>query len=205
MRRNDGSHRTKHVCKGIKLYLNISANAIKRRKETKNMEKPWWKKKNEPATDYDEDYDSMYYGKSDPDEVPEEIGEQVSEAVEDTDDGDVSEVRVAWSEDDAQEVANVEPLRKKTFTPKTCQDSRAIVEAYRDGKVVVICVEELNRENFLRLFDYVMGAVHALDGELSRIDRDTVVLLPYGAEEDLDIESLEEEEIIEEEPAEENE
>jgi cell division inhibitor SepF len=169
------------------------------------MKNPWLKKKNEPATDYDEDYDSMYYGKSDPDEVTEETAEQIEDTVEDTEDGDVSEVRVAWSEDDAEEVATVEPLRKKTFTPKTCQDSRAIVEAYRDGKVVVICVEELDRENFLRLFDYVMGAVHALDGELSRIDRDTVVLLPYGTEEDIDVEGLEEEEIIEEEPAEENE
>ena len=147
------------------------------------------KKKNEPATDYDEDYDSMYYGKSDPDDDSDEIDADQTVAEED---GDISEVRVAWSEEDAQAVAEVEPLRKKTFTPKTCQDSRAIVEAYRDGKVVVICVEELNKENFLRLFDYVMGAVHALDGELSRIDRDTVVLLPYGAEEDLDVEELEE-------------
>ena len=164
------------------------------------MEKPWWmKKKNEPATDYDEDYDSMYYGKTDPDEKSDEIAPDADQTVGE-EDGDISEVRVAWSEEDAQAVAAVEPLRKKTFTPKTCQDSRAIVEAYRDGKVVVICVEELDKENFLRLFDYVMGAVHALEGELSRIDRDTVVLLPYGTEEDINIEELEED-TVEEEPA----
>ena len=163
------------------------------------MEKPWWmKKKNEPATDYDEDYDSMYYGKTDPDEKSDEIEPDADQNVGE-EDGDISEVRVAWSEEDAQAVAAVEPLRKKTFTPKTCQDSRAIVEAYRDGKVVVICVEELDKENFLRLFDYVMGAVHALEGELSRIDRDTVVLLPYGTEEDINIEELEED-TVEEEP-----
>lgn len=156
------------------------------------------KKKNEPATDYDEDYDSMYYGKTDPDEKSDEIEPDADQNVGE-EDGDISEVRVAWSEEDAQAVAAVEPLRKKTFTPKTCQDSRAIVEAYRDGKVVVICVEELDKENFLRLFDYVMGAVHALEGELSRIDRDTVVLLPYGTEEDINIEELEED-TVEEEP-----
>ena len=38
-----------------------------------------------------------------------------------------------------------------------------------------------------------MGAVQALDGELSRIDRDTVVLLPYGTDEDIDIDDIPEE------------
>lgn len=168
------------------------------------MEKPWWmKKKNEPATDYDEDYDSMYYGKNDSDASADDLNDYAGQTVEAEEDGDISEVRVAWSEEDAQAVATVEPLRKKTFTPSTCQDSRAIVEAYRDGRVVVICVEELDKENFLRLFDYVMGAVHALDGELSRIDRDTVVLLPYGTEEDINIDELEED--VDEETLAENE
>lgn len=161
------------------------------------------KKKNEPATDYDEDYDSMYYGKNDSDASADDLNDYAGQTVEAEEDGDISEVRVAWSEEDAQAVATVEPLRKKTFTPSTCQDSRAIVEAYRDGRVVVICVEELDKENFLRLFDYVMGAVHALDGELSRIDRDTVVLLPYGTEEDINIDELEED--VDEETLAENE
>ena len=81
---------------------------------------------------------------------------------------------------------------KKTFAPKNCQDSPAIVDAFKEGRVVVICVEELDRENFLRLFDYVMGAVHALDGKLVRADRDTVVLLPYDVEEDVSVDELEE-------------
>ena len=38
-----------------------------------------------------------------------------------------------------------------------------------------------------------MGAVQALDGELKRIDRDTVVLLPDGTDEDISIDELEEE------------
>jgi FtsZ-interacting cell division protein YlmF len=42
-----------------------------------------------------------------------------------------------------------------------------------------------------------MGAVHALDGELQRIDRDTVVLLPYGVDEDIDLDEIDEE-IVEE-------
>ena len=160
--------------------------------------RPWWfSKKNEPAVEYDEDYDSLYYGKKDPDEetvsenaVNEEGVENAYVNVEDT---SVSEVKVAWSEESAKPVAKAaEPLMKKTFTPRTCQDSPAIVDSYKDGRVVIICVEELNKDHFHRLFDYVMGAVHGLDGELRRLDRDTVVLLPFGVEEDIDIDSLEE-------------
>ena len=81
---------------------------------------------------------------------------------------------------------------KETFVPQACQDSREIVDAYKDGRVVVICVEELDRENFLRLFEYVMGAVQALDGDLHRLNRDTVVLLPYGIDENVDVDALEE-------------
>lgn len=150
------------------------------------MANPWWKKKSEPATDYD--YDAIYYGKD-----SKEAEETGDENAYDTYDGDASEVGVAWSEEDAKAVAKAnEPLMKKTFAPKDCQDSPAIVDAFKNDRVVVICVEELDRENFLRLFDYVMGAVHALDGKLIRADRDTVVLLPYDVEEDVNVEEIEE-------------
>ena len=157
------------------------------------MEKPWWlSKKNEPATEIDEDYDSLYYGKPDPDKNDQADSENAG------DDSDISEVRVNFS-DEVTEVAKAEPLMKRIFVPATCVDSQEIVEAYKEGRVVIICVEELDRDNFLRLFDYVMGAVQALDGELCRIDRDTVVLLPYGVDEDIDLDEIEEEILPEEE------
>lgn len=149
------------------------------------MANPWWKKKAEPAVD--DGYDGIYYQNTSA-EKSEDNGYETYEG-----DGDVSEVGVAWSEEDAKAVAKAnEPLMKKTFTPGNCQDGPAIVDAFKNGRVVVICIEELDKENFYRLFDYVMGAVHALDGKLTRADRDTVVLLPYDAEEDVVVDELEE-------------
>ncbi len=150
------------------------------------MKKPWWMEKNEPAQDYEEDANGYYGGASSDGE------ENAENSYESYEDGDVSEVNVALSGDPVKEVAKAEPLMKKSFYPKTCQDSQAIVDAYKEGKVVLICVEELDRDNFLRLFDYVMGAVQALDGELFKLDRDTVVLLPYGINTDVNIDELEE-------------
>ena len=149
------------------------------------MEKKWWfKKNNEPAQDFDE-YNNDYYGDAaSTDEAP--VSEDAY-ATEDT--SDVSVVLSAPEKD--------EPLMKRTFTPATCDDSQDIVDAYKQGRVIVICIEELDKPNFLRLFDYIMGAVQALDGEFERIDRDTVVLFPYGVDVETDIDELEEE-IVEE-------
>ncbi len=153
--------------------------------------KHWWfNKKNVPATDF-EDYNNDYYGEMSSTESTSDSNTYGAYT-----DSDISDVSVVLSGDPSKEVKAVPT--KVTFTPLSCVDSQKIVDAYKDGKVIVICVEELDKPNFLRLFDYLMGAVQALDGELTKLDRDTVVLLPYGFDEELSIDELEEE-IIEEE------
>ena len=130
--------------------------------------------KNEPAADFDNNYDDIYYGNG-------EVG------VEEGDD-----VRVVLSED-----VEEAPLLKRTFTPTAYEDASAIVEALKDGRVAVVCIEELDRASFVRIFDYLMGALQALDGELRRVDRETIVLLPAGFDDELSIDDIDEE-IIEE-------
>ena len=149
------------------------------------MEKKWWfKKGSEPAQDFEE-FNNDYYG-----DAASTSQAPVSDDAYATDDSsDVSVVLSAPEKD--------EPLMKRTFTPATCNDSQDIVDAYKQGRVIVICIEELDKPNFLRLFDYLMGAVQALDGEFERIDRDTVVLFPYGVDVETNIDELEEE-IVEE-------
>ncbi len=151
---------------------------------TKMEKKFWWfSKKNESAADFDE-INNDYYG-----EGMSAHGDSAADNAYDSYDGDDSgDVSVVLSGDPSKK----EPLMKRTFTPLTCSDSAEIVDAFKEGRVAVICVEELDKPNFLRLFDYLMGAVQALDGELERVDRDTVVLIPYGADEDLSIDDLEE-------------
>jgi FtsZ-interacting cell division protein YlmF len=156
-----------------------------------NMEKKFWwfSKKNDPASEFDE-INNDYYG-----EDMSSDRDSASENGYDYQDSDSSDVSVVLSGDPSKDVK--EPLMKRTFTPLTCNDSSEIVDAFKDGRVAVICIEELDKPNFLRLFDYIMGAVQALDGEFERIDRDTVVLFPYGVDVETDIDELEEE-IVEE-------
>ena len=85
-------------------------------------------------------------------------------------------------------------ILKRTFTPTGYEDRKAIVDAFKDGRVVVLCIEELDMSAFYRIFDYVMGAVQALDGSAERVDRETVVLFPHGVDSDkVKVDEIEEE------------
>ena len=159
-------------------------------------------KQNEPADEIDEDYDINYYG-----EKPAE--ESLSNAY---DVEEISEVKVVGEEPEAEaepdpEVAE-EPLYKVVFAPESCQDSAEIVDCFKMGRVVVIDIEALPKEDFFRLFDYVMGAVQALDGEFQKITKTLVVLWPAGVDTEIDIDSIEDEpyeEYYEDEESEESE
>ena len=93
------------------------------------------------------------------------------------------------------------------FKPSTYRDCReGIVRGLSAGHVVVVRLGNLAANDVLRLFDYMMGAVLALEGELVRPAATTVVLLPKDAELDEDeLEPDDEDEIEDEEYEEESE
>lgn len=73
------------------------------------------------------------------------------------------------------------------FTPATYRDCReGIVKGLAAGHVVVVRLGDLEATDVLRLFDYMMGAVLALEAELVRPEATTVVLVPAGVELDED-------------------
>ena len=81
------------------------------------------------------------------------------------------------------------------YTPATYRDCReGIVKGLAAGHVVVVRLGDLEASDVLRLFDYMMGAVLALDAELVRPEATTVVLVPDGVELDEDELDLDDEE-----------
>lgn len=106
-----------------------------------------------------------------------------------------------WQEDDAPgyrervfpeetpaETAEVEAAPEVApeylyFSPSTYRDCReGIVKGLSAGHVVVVRVGGVAAEDILRLFDYMMGAVLALEAEMVRPQAATVVLVPKGAD-----------------------
>ena len=75
------------------------------------------------------------------------------------------------------------------FTPESYEEVRAdIVTGLMESHVVVVNVRYIERDELLRLFDYVMGAAHALEAEMSRLDGSNILLCPKGVE--IDVEEL---------------
>ena len=86
------------------------------------------------------------------------------------------------------------------YTPATYRDCReGIVKGLAAGHVVVVRLADLEASDELRLFDYMMGAVLALNAELVRPEATTVVLVPDGVELDEDELELDDEEEYEDE------
>ncbi len=145
----------------------------------------------EPASDFDTDYDALYYGNMDgKDEAPAAGGNV------ENDDLFIDGIDAVAEEEKAEE--EKEPIYKATFVPDSYFECRDMVDALVAGRVVLIDVNSLSKADFLRVLDYVSGAVQALDGGFLRLDNDTVALLPPEVVdmEDLDFDSLEEEPIF---------
>lgn len=140
--------------------------------------------------DLDEGYNADYYGAA----YRSDYGESSVRRAEPT-----AEPRLPHADEEtveqrsfARSVARpvAEPAPKPTpkkptvkyFTPVDSNAGRRIVAQLVDGSIVVVNIKKLDRASFVRLFDYIMGAVQALDGEMNKIDRTSVVFAPHGTD-----------------------
>lgn len=69
------------------------------------------------------------------------------------------------------------------FTPTTYRDHREeIVTGLAENHVVVVNVKLLEAADTVRLFDYVMGAVLALEADMTRLNNTMLLLAPKDVE-----------------------
>lgn len=99
--------------------------------------------------------------------------------------------RTTWQEEPARQpepVFTPEPAPEYLyFNPTSYRDCReGIVKGLAGGNVVVVRIGKLAANDILRLFDYMMGAVDALDAEMLRPLGSTVVLAAKSLELDED-------------------
>ena len=82
----------------------------------------------------------------------------------------------------------------KVVKPKSYDDGPAIADYLAAGSTVVLNIEDLNRENAIRLIDFLLGATHVVGGEMKNVTRTTLVLAPRNVGVS-DFEASEDEEI----------
>ena len=154
----------------------------------------------EPEEFLDDGYDNGYY-----DEFPKDEEGVVSEPA-------VEEVTAEKAEEEQAEMREPQPLPKKPiepakpavkyYAPTELADRQKAVAKLAEGYIVMLLdVDALERDVFVRFFDYIMGAVQALEGDVHRINKSTLVLIPYGA----NVDDLDEEELVQGQPEEQEE
>lgn len=64
--------------------------------------------------------------------------------------------------------------------PLSFSDTQAIVESFRSKDRVVLDYASLNGEERKRIFDFLNGAIFALNGSIEKMSKDKYIYLPEG-------------------------
>ena len=71
----------------------------------------------------------------------------------------------------------------KVMKPTAYSDGPDIADKLMDGSTVVLNLEEMNKENAIRLIDFLLGVSHVLEADMKKVSANTIVIAPGGIEE----------------------
>ena len=71
----------------------------------------------------------------------------------------------------------------KVVKPTSYSDGPDIADKLMDGSTVVLNLESMNKENAIRLIDFLLGVSHVLEADMKKVSANTIVIAPGGIEE----------------------
>ena len=142
------------------------------------MKIPKFFKRDENVEDFEDLYNGDYYDEND------------VYATESDDDMTLA----ADSQKSGAAFGSAATVSLKVVKPKSYDDGPDIADYLAAGSTVVLNIEDLNRENAIRLIDFLLGATHVVGGEMKNVTRTTLVLAPRNVGVS-DFEASEDEEI----------
>ena len=71
-------------------------------------------------------------------------------------------------------------LEVAVLQPQTYEDSREIADRLKSKKAVVINLEELSKEDAVKVLDFVSGVVYALEGDIQKVSNGIFLIAPYN-------------------------
>lgn len=69
-------------------------------------------------------------------------------------------------------------MKMVVFHPVAYDDAQSIADNLKSGKPIIVNMEELDGETAQRVLDFLLGAVYALDGTVSKISRGIFLVAP---------------------------
>ncbi len=71
-------------------------------------------------------------------------------------------------------------LEVAVLQPQSYEDSREIADRLKSKKAVVINLEELQKEDAVKVLDFVSGVVYALEGDIQKVSSGIFLIAPYN-------------------------
>lgn len=119
--------------------------------------------------DYDDDYDYDDYDYNEEEEEVEKLPE-------------VSTVRTRKSSNSTTSLHSSRDMIITVHEPLTYDDAPSIIDDLRADKSIVLNFEQLDIDVKRQIFDFVNGAIYALDGEIKNVNKDIFVIAPHNVE-----------------------
>ena len=75
----------------------------------------------------------------------------------------------------------------KIVNPKGYEDAQSVADFLLKGNTVLLNIENLSRDQAIRLLDYLAGATHMVGGIMTKVGKTTIVVAPKN----VDVSSIE--------------
>lgn len=79
---------------------------------------------------------------------------------------------------ETDEPSNGDAFEMKIITPKSYDDREEIARCLVMGNAVFLNIEKLNRENIIRLMDYLGGVIYVIEGKVKWSNSSSVIFAP---------------------------
>ncbi len=75
-----------------------------------------------------------------------------------------------------------EKVSLKIMAPRSNADAAAIADLLKDGCIVLLDISNLEKDQAYRLVDFLAGVAYVIGGEMTKTNRNTIVISPTGVD-----------------------
>lgn len=93
-----------------------------------------------------------------------------------------SPMRPAPASEQASSPRSISDMKMIVFHPVAYDDAQSIADNLKSHKPIIVNMEELDGATAQRVLDFLLGAVYALDGSISKISRGIFLVAPKNCD-----------------------
>lgn len=79
-------------------------------------------------------------------------------------------------------IANAEKVALKIMVPHSTADAAAVADLLKEGSIILLDISNLEKEQAYRLVDFLAGVAYVIGGEMTKTNRNTIIISPSGVD-----------------------